>query len=370
MQALGLNWEGEMVSETPSRITSIVTTFKVGDVSKVGETKVDSSAPDAAKDSAGQVPFASWLGEYTFSAAEIAGFWSAEILRPRKAETAKGEADRGAADKDAHLVSGVWTCVQRFDSSERAEAWQNSEVKRQALAHFKEKFGSLDIVMSETQEGEGSVGSVTAAIETYVEPGSEKEYWHWKRKIEAAQALFPGYRGSYLQSPAPGRENLWCSIVRYDSPEEMEAWFVSEERKEILGQGEKFAAATRIRLLSSSFPGWEPQSETAPVIPPWKTAMLVVLGLYPLLMLLRRFVVPYFAGMNTAEAVAITSLISVSLISFVCMPNFIKAFTWWLLPEGEDTVAVSRKGFFCVAGIFAVEILLLWHLLPPMPVAN
>lgn len=349
-----------MVSETPSRITSIVTTFKVGDLGQVGESKVSSSDADAVKESGSQAPFASWLGEYTFSAAEIAGFWSAEILRPHKT----------VVDKDERIATGIWTCVQRFDSSEKAKAWQNSEVKRQALAHFAENFGALDIVMSETEEGEGGVGSVTAAIETYVEPGSEKEYWHWKRKIEAAQALFPGYRGSYLQSPAPGRENLWCSIVRYDSPEEMEAWFVSEERKEILGQGEKFAAATRIRLLSSSFPGWEPQSEAAAVIPTWKTAMLVVLGLYPLLMLLRRFVVPYFAGMNTAEAVAITSLISVSLISFVCMPNFVKAFTWWLLPEGEGTAAVTRKGFFCVAGIFALEILLLWHLLPPMPVAN
>lgn len=335
-----------MVNETTSHIASIVTTFNVGSAGTV-------------KTSDEIAPFASWIGEFTFSAAELPGFWSAEVIRP----------SRGAKELD--VITGTWTSVQRFDNKERAQAWLDSEVKQQAMAHFAEKFAGLDIVVTESSESEGGVGSVTAAVETFVEPGSEKEYWHWKRKIEAAQALFPGYRGSYLQSPAPGRENLWCSIIRYDSPEEMEAWFVSEERKAILGQGEKFAAATRIKLLSSSFPGWEPQAAAeAPVIPPWKTAILVVLGLYPLLMLLRRFVVPYFAGMNTALAVAITSLISVSLISFVCMPTFIKLFTWWLLPESKDAAAITGKGLFCVLAIFALEMLLFWHLLPPMPVAN
>ncbi len=73
-------------------------------------------------------------------------------------------------------------------------------------------------------------GSSVVAIETYVAPGKEDSYFQWKRKLEATQSSFPGYKGSYLQAPVPGRANYWSSILRFDGTDALEFWLHSKQR--------------------------------------------------------------------------------------------------------------------------------------------
>ncbi|MBP6351630.1 MAG: hypothetical protein KA392_18910 [Candidatus Obscuribacter sp.] len=297
--------------------------------------------------------FGQWLTDFAYSALSLKGFFSAEIIAPEIAE-----------DKNAYPV---WTVIHRFDSEATCSAWLDSKDRKAQLdrleAEFNEQVKELTASASLFERGSSIV-----AIETYVAPGKEESYCQWKRKLEAAQSVFPGYRGSYLQAPVPGRANYWSSIVRFAGAEDLEYWLQSPQRLALVEENKVFGAATRIQVIGSTFPGWEPTISGKPATPAWKTAGLVILGLYPLLVIQRHYLLPLLSGLNPALTVAITTILSVGLISFVCMPYLVRQFTWWLMPaaaEEAQLAQIERKGTMLLVGLFLLEVIILSNAIYP-----
>jgi antibiotic biosynthesis monooxygenase (ABM) superfamily enzyme len=291
--------------------------------------------------------FGQWLTDFAYSALALKGFFSSEIIAPEIAE-----------DKNTYPV---WTVIHRFDSDETCSTWLDSQGRKAQLEALEAKFDK------QVRELTASAslferGSSIVAIETYVAPGKEESYCQWKRKLEAAQSVFPGYRGSYLQAPVPGRANYWSSIVRFAGAEDLEYWLQSPQRLALVEENKVFGAATRIQVIGSTFPGWEPTISGKPATPAWKTAGLVILGLYPLLVIQRHYLLPLLSGFNPALTVAITTLCSVGLVSFVCMPYLVKQFTWWLMPAAAEEAKLAlleRKGTMILVGLFLLEVAVL-----------
>lgn len=295
-------------------------------------------------------PFASWLVTLMLAGARSPGFWSGEIIPPKK-----------------ELDPGLWVLVQRFHTAEQAQSWRHSPQRKHLLAELEGIPHGATVQVSDETSGEDSVGSVAAAIETQLKPAMESEFWQWEQKIQSTQAVFPGYRGSYLQPPCPGRDGHWASILRFDSPEELEQWFNSDERKKLLVEADRFVQSKQITVLDSSFPGWFPIDTTTGEHPAvWKTALLVLIALYPVLMLQRKFLVPHLIGMPVAGAVALTTIMSVFLTTWLEVPILIKVFSWWLLPGKQNRMRKNVTGGLIASAIFAAEVAMLWHLLPPV----
>ena len=85
---------------------------------------------------------------------------------------------------------------------------------------------------------------------------------------------------------ARGGEGHWTSILRYDSAEHLEAWMNAPERKALLSETREFIESEELMRLATAFPGWVPIDPLTGEGPPnWKTAMLVLLGLFPIVML-------------------------------------------------------------------------------------
>ena len=121
---------------------------------------------------------------------------------------------------------------------------------------------------------------------------------------------------------------------------------------------------THVASSAGSFPGWFPAKETGGKGPPnWKTAALILLGLYPIVMLEIRYLNPQLHSLNPAIANFIGNSISVALTTWVTMPLSIKAFTPWLFPKKDTPAWVSPVSVVVVLVIFALEIALLWRLL-------
>jgi antibiotic biosynthesis monooxygenase (ABM) superfamily enzyme len=122
--------------------------------------------------------------------------------------------------------------------------------------------------------------------------------------------------------------------------------------------------STDYQTVTGSFPGWFPAQEKGQKGPPnWKTAMLILLGLYPIVMLEIRFLNPTLHSLPSAIANFIGNTISVALTTWVTMPLLIKAFTPWLFPKKETPAWVSPLSFALLLAFFALEIALLWRLL-------
>jgi antibiotic biosynthesis monooxygenase (ABM) superfamily enzyme len=118
--------------------------------------------------------------------------------------------------------------------------------------------------------------------------------------------------------------------------------------------------------LQTSFPGWVPMDPLTGEPPPnWKAALLVLLGLFPIVMLEMRFLGDLFTPLgiqNASLATFFGNVISVGLTSFVTMPLFVKWFAWWLFPKGNKS-AQTAKGTAILCILFAIEVIVLWNLI-------
>jgi uncharacterized protein len=185
-------------------------------------------------------------------------------------------------------------------------------------------------------------------------------------RIQAAQAKYPGYRGMYLQPPTE-KDGLWTTIMRFDTAEHLEAWMEAPERTELLAESKAFIDHEQLMRLATSFPGWVPINPVTGKGPPnWKTALLVILGLFPIVMLEMRFLSPILTslGLHASLATFIGNTISVFGTTFVTMPLFIRWFGWWLFTEKKTPAWITPVGLGFLAALFAIEVGALWHLLP------
>jgi hypothetical protein len=307
-------------------------------VTKIGVDKEDNTA------------VASWLVKAMLLGAEFPGFISSEIMPPETEE------------------NWEWTLVQRFREGAQIEALKKSEALTKFLAELQAAFAEKGMHISQEQKAQhGSRGAVTTAIATEVKPGMEASYREWESRVQLAQAKFAGYQGSYFQPPSGGGggSGTWVTLLRFDSPESLDRWFTSPERKAMLDEAQKLVASTDIRRSTGSFPGWFPTDEKTGAGPPnWKTFLLVLLGLYPIVSLEIRFLMPALSQVPIAPANLIGNSISVALTTWATMPLFIKLFGPWLFPAGKQSVAENVKWLAIMAALFVAEVALLWNLIP------
>lgn len=260
----------------------------------------------------------------------------------------------------------VWTLVQRFHEHQFIADWQANSDRLTLLEEVAPKIEGNEIALSEVvSSAYGTVGSVAVAIVTHVKSGLESTYREFEQQFQSAQAKRRGYRGVYLQPPTNKTPGVWTTLIRFDSPDALDEWFVSDERSKLLALTDPVVSFTDYQTMSGSFPGWFPSQEKGGKGPPnWKTAMLILVGLYPIVMLEIRYLNPVLQGMPSAAVVNfIGNAISVALTTWVTMPLLIKAFTPWLFPKKDTPAWVNPVSFAVLLVIFAVEIALLWRLL-------
>jgi uncharacterized protein len=204
--------------------------------------------------------------------------------------------------------------------------------------------------------------STAEMIITAIKPGMETRYHAWADRIQKAQEMFPGYRGSFTQPPQP-KEPGWTTVFRFDTTEHLDAWLNSEQRVALLREGEDLILGFHQQRVDTSFPGWTPVDPATGKSPNmWKTAALVLLTLFPIVMLELRFLSPVLHGLNPALSTFIGNAISVALTTWPLMTLAIWAFPAWLFPENQPRWRVVTSPLLIVA-CYLIEIVIFWHVL-------
>jgi antibiotic biosynthesis monooxygenase (ABM) superfamily enzyme len=96
----------------------------------------------------------------------------------------------------------------------------------------------------------------------------------------------------------------------------------------------------------------------------WKTAALILLTLFPLVMLEIRFLNPHLRELNPAVGTFIGNAITVVLTTWPLMPLAIWGFHAWLFPENRPRWLVTTMPLVLVL-CYVIEIALLWNLVKP-----
>lgn len=295
---------------------------------------------------------AGWHARQAEALSRQSGFLNTDLLPPRP-----------GANRD------VWSIRITFASREALEAWQSSFVCLDLLEAvsplleggvFEERYEQRDSFPA-------SRADVTEVIFSKVKAGMSDQFRGWAQRIQAAQAGYPGYLGMYLQPPQGGGEGHWVTIVRFDSASHLDAWMNSRQRADLLAESKQFMDREELIRITTAFPGWVPVDPVSGQAPPdWKTAMLVLLGLYPIVMLELRLLNPTLTalGIHGAVGTFIGNAISVALTSFLTMPWFVEKFNWWLFPGIASPRALTRRGVRIICLLYLLELAVMWSLLP------
>jgi uncharacterized protein len=294
--------------------------------------------------------FTAWQARHNAIIDKFPGFVSSDVIPPTQPN------------------SNEWTIVLNFRTEDELAAWQRSNERAELVGEVVPLLegGSLGEAVQLDRPGEPPGANVTEVIFTKIKAGMDSTYREWAVRIQAAQAKYAGYRGMYLQPPSE-KDGLWTTIIRFDTGEHLEAWMEAPERAELLSESKAFIDQEQLMRLATSFPGWVPINPVTGKGPPnWKTALLVVLGLFPIVMLEMRLLSPILTalGLHASLATFIGNCISVAATTFITMPLFIRWFGWWLFADRQSPTWIGPTGLLFLVALFAVEIGALWNLLP------
>jgi antibiotic biosynthesis monooxygenase (ABM) superfamily enzyme len=259
-----------------------------------------------------------------------------------------------------------WVAVARFATISSLQKWRRGDENRKLVGEVAPLVeGGIVMQLAGQAAVDYSVKhGVTMVIVTEIKPGRDAEYRTWAERIQKLQATFPGYIGSFVQPPQH-KETGWTTVLRFDSAANLDRWLRSQERAAILKEGENLIEGFKAQRVDTSFPGWVP-NDPATGKPPnkWKTAGLILLTLFPLVMLEIRFLNPHLTTLNPAVGTFIGNAITVVLTTWPLMPIAIWGFHAWLFPENRPRWLATILPLVLVL-CYALEIALLWNLVKP-----
>ena len=272
--------------------------------------------------------FLAWQGEINKRCSEFPGFESAEVVAP------------------VPPFQEDFVILFRFDTAAHLDAWMRSDVRKTLLAQGAPLFASdaRQHTVARARSGSHGAGIV---ITTRVKAGKEKEFREWEDRINAAASRFPGFEGVEVFPPVAGVQDEWIVVVRFDSPEHLEQWRVSDVRRRMVDEASRLWEESTIEKINSGFPGWF-ASDTAlrgGALPPdWKQAMLVLLVLYPVVMAQTYLLSPPLAWLRLPEAMFIQKVVSMVILTYALMPIAIRTFDFWLHPDPARRTRVEVLG--------------------------
>jgi uncharacterized protein len=254
--------------------------------------------------------------------------------------------------------------LARFTSVDALRKWRRGDRNCELVAEVAPLVeGGLAMQLVGQAAVEYSVKhGVTMVMVTDIKPGKEAAYRAWADRIQKLQATFPGYIGSFVQPPQHN-EPGWTTVLRFDSAANLEGWIKSEARAAMVKESGDLVEGFHAQRVDTSFPGWvvnDPATGKPPNM--WKTASLILLTLFPVVMLELRFLNPPLEALNPALRTFIGNALSVTLTTWPLMPLAIWGFSAWLFPENKPRWLVLTSPFILLL-CYVIEIALLWHLL-------
>ncbi|MEG3436700.1 antibiotic biosynthesis monooxygenase [Pannus brasiliensis CCIBt3594] len=194
-------------------------------------------------------------------------------------------------------------------------------------------------------------------IEHRVARGKEGEFQQWQESLTSAVTSFPGYLRTDLSPPVTGAQDKWYAIVYFDTPENLNRWVDSSERRALVKKGEELFGSYQYRSLKTGLESWfTPESDEAEVtIPAWKQNSIVLLGLYPTVMLqtILFSALGVMSSWPLSVSMLVNNFICCSLLTWIVMPPLSRWFNFWIKDRAENSRAID------LAGLSIVSILLL-----------
>jgi uncharacterized protein len=211
--------------------------------------------------------------------------------------------------------------------------------------------------------GAGNEALATVVVSHPVKPEQEREFLDWQQRMTEAEQTFPGFSGAELFRPVPGVQDDWTAVYRFASSNDLERWLESSERQRLLREGEHFQDFN-LRKITSSFGNWfsfTGDGATSVAPPSWKTALSVLVGLYPTVVILTIAISEIWKSASLWQSLLLGNILSVALLTWVVMPIVTRVLRFWLSPDQDaKQPQTDLVGLFASTAFLAVAALIFW----------
>lgn len=177
--------------------------------------------------------------------------------------------------------------------------------------------------------------------EHIVPKGKDFAFKNWHTHLVEISKYYDGFLRCDLCPPLSCKDHVvkWYYIIHFDSPEHLNQWMESSDRKQILASGQEIFSAYRFKSFTTGLEGWfsalSGNSEYKGLGPPrWKQILAVVLGLYPVVMM-QAIAFSIFGIMQSwslGSSMIVNNLITSTILSLYVMPFVSKRLSFWLKP--------------------------------------
>jgi antibiotic biosynthesis monooxygenase (ABM) superfamily enzyme len=202
------------------------------------------------------------------------------------------------------------------------------------------------------------IASGVAIVSSSVSSGMEADFQAAHVKLTSAASQFPGYEGTAIFRP--GAAGKWMSLIRFRTEPQLSAWLRSPQRDEVLPPVRSsltrdfsvFAQTTPFGTTVRNVDG------KAQMTPSWKTAMLLLMVLYPMVMLMSRFVTPVIVGLGAPPwlSVWLVQVVSVAMMQWWLMPTVASWCRRWLDPVDGASLRISLRGTTVAVIVYAASL--------------
>ena len=180
----------------------------------------------------------------------------------------------------------------------------------------------------------------SAVIEHIVSKDKQIAFRQWHQSLVHNIQKAEGYIQIDMPSPLECKNGVlkFYSVMHFDSPTHLNDWLHSSDRKEIMKTGQQFFEAYRFKSFTTGLEGWFSNQSGAEVTnlgpSAWKQALIVVLGLYPVVFLQSKLFesLGIMQSWSFANSMLVNLFVTTIILTWFVMPQIARPLEFWLKP--------------------------------------
>ena len=204
-------------------------------------------------------------------------------------------------------------------------------------------------------------------ITTHIPPARREQYAALREEVDSTVAAAQGFVSLEVYPPGPG-DDTWVTMITFDSQQNLDAWYASPARKDIVAKIHALAP-DEVRTLPTGFGQWFSVNAVGMVqTPAWKQAMTVLAVLFAMVSVLNLTIgdavgqgwtiegKPIYKGLGLPfpMVVFIGNAIGTILLTWVLMPIATRLLAWWLDPGATRRQTII--GVILLLVVYVVEV--------------
>ena len=195
-------------------------------------------------------------------------------------------------------------------------------------------------IMLTTGQVQNEIFYSSAVIEHIVPKDKQSAFRQWHQTLVGSIQQSEGYIRVDLHSPLECKNGVlkWYSVLHFDSPTHLNDWLTSSDRQEIMKSGQQFFETYRFKSFTTGLEGWfshQAGTEITSLGPSsWKQALIVVLGLYPVVFLQSKLfeALGVMQSWSYANSMLVNLIITTIILTWFVLPRITRPLEFWLQP--------------------------------------